>query len=78
MTCLLVNLSAKDQTECIDLRVGNLILTALAIGRVTLRNAAKNLQFALTQDILTLTWVGGRVLHVISISVDKDSIVFLC
>ena len=28
-------------------RVGNLILTALAIGRVTLINEAKNLKFAL-------------------------------
>ena len=31
-------------------RVGNFILTALAIGQVTLRNTAENLQFALAQD----------------------------
>ena len=44
------------------IRVGNLILTTLAIGRVTLTNAAKNLQFVLAQDIFTLAWVSGRVL----------------
>ena len=32
-------------------RAGNLILTALTIGRVTLRNAAKNKQFVLAQDV---------------------------
>ena len=48
-------------------RVGNLILTALAIRRVTLRN----LQLALAQDVLTLAWASGRVL--IFISVDSKS-----
>ena len=38
------------------LRDGNLILIALSIGRVTLINAAKNQQFPLAQDSLTLTW----------------------
>ena len=41
---------------------GNFILTALATGRVTLRNSAKNLHFALTQDVLTLAWASGQVL----------------
>ena len=56
--------------SAIMIRVGNLILTELAIGQVTLRNAAKTLQFALAQDILTLAWVSGRVL--ISIPDDSD------
>ena len=42
-------------------RVGNLILTALAIGPVTLRNAAK-IQFVLAKEVLTLAWVSGQVL----------------
>ena len=41
-------------------RVGKLILTALAIGRETLRNAAKNLQFVLAQEVLTLTRVSAN------------------
>ena len=44
----------RNLSGCLDqasvefciVRAGNVILTALAIGRVTCRNAAKNLQFA--------------------------------
>ena len=43
-------------------KVGNLILTTLAIRQVTKRNEAKNLQFALAQDVLRLTWVSEPVL----------------
>ena len=32
-------------------------MTALAIGQLTFRNAAKTLQFVLTQEVLTLAWV---------------------
>lgn len=32
------------------------------IGRVTLRNAAKNLQFVLTNEVLTLAWASLREL----------------
>ena len=43
-------------------RDDNLILTALAIGRVPLLNATKSLEFVLAQVVLTLTWASGRVL----------------
>ena len=43
-------------------RDGNLILTALAIGRVPLINATKSLGFVLAQVVLTLAGASGRVL----------------
>ena len=43
-------------------RDGNLILTALAIGRVPLINATKSLGFVLAQVVLTLACASGRVL----------------
>ena len=43
-------------------RVGNLIFTELTTGRVTLRNVAKNLKFALAQDVSTLALASGFVL----------------
>ena len=43
-------------------RDGNLILTALAIGRVPLINAIKSLAFVVAQVVLTLAWASGRVL----------------
>lgn len=43
-------------------RDGNLILTALAIGRVPSINATKSLGFLLAQVVLTLAWASGQVL----------------
>ena len=43
-------------------RDGNLILTALAIGRVPLINSTKSLRFLLAQVVLTLAWACGQVL----------------
>ena len=44
------------------LRIENLIVTALTIGRVASRFAAKNLKFLLAQEVLTLAWVSKQVL----------------
>ena len=53
-------------------RDGNLILTALAIGRVPLINATKSLGFVLAQAVLTLAWVSGRVL------ISNPQLIFPC
>ena len=42
-----------------NIRDGNLILTALAIGRVLLINATKSLGFVLAQVVLTLEWASA-------------------
>ena len=55
-----VNVIGHGQSR--KLRDGNLILTALAIGRVLLINATKSLGFVLAQVVLSLTWASGRVL----------------
>ena len=48
--------------DYLDIRDGNLILTALATGRVPFITATKNLGFVLAQVVLTLAWASGRVL----------------
>ena len=58
---LIQGLTVQWMNYAIHSRDGNLILTALTIGRVPLINATKSLGFVLAQVVLTLAWASARV-----------------